>query len=153
MGDKILQTKKEMKRIINSKGITRLERYNLAKEKCNVLSEIERKLLIKECRRDYESYDRSKDITELIIIFMTGLGLILTLLEAVADDAVLGISAFVSMGTFLVIYIALAILAVAWLQTYRSGNMNMIKYMLDILEDYSTSTVEDNQCKTKLESN
>lgn len=135
MDDKILQTKKEMKRVINTKGLTRLERYYLAKEKCKSLSEIEKNILIKECYRDYESYDRCKDATELITIFLTGLGLIMTLYQALAEKSVDLITAITSLALLATIYVVCAILVVSWLQKFRSGNMNKTKYMLDILEE------------------
>lgn len=86
MDDKILNVKKEMKKIIKSNGITRLDKYNLLKQKSNTLSEIERKLLLNECKRDYESYERIKDIKEIITVFLTGLGLILTIANVYFKD-------------------------------------------------------------------
>ena len=39
---------------------------------------LERKLLIEECQRDYESYDRIGDIRELFTFFFAGISMILS---------------------------------------------------------------------------
>lgn len=65
MDDKILEVKKEMMRIAKIKDLPRMERHELVKKRSERLSESERKLLIEECKRDYESYDRIGDIREL----------------------------------------------------------------------------------------
>ena len=61
MDDKILEVKKEMMRIAKMKDLPRMERHELVKKRSERLSESERKLLIEECQRDYESYDRIGD--------------------------------------------------------------------------------------------
>ena len=134
MEDKILQVKNEMKRIASAKDLTRLEQHDLMKDKSGVLSEGEKRILIKECYRDYESCDRIKDVTELITIFLTGLTLILTLVGSFAKDT-FSEKALLYMLVLIVIYIVLAIIMVTWLQIYRSRNMNREKYVIDVLEE------------------
>lgn len=78
MDDKILEVKKEMMRIAKMKGLPRMERYELAKKRSERLSQNERKLLIEECQRDFESYDRIGDIRELFTFFFAGISMILS---------------------------------------------------------------------------
>lgn len=78
MDDKILEVKKEMMRIAKMKDLSRMERYELAKRRSERLSESERRLLIEECQRDYESYDRIGDIRELFTFFFAGISMILS---------------------------------------------------------------------------
>lgn len=135
MYDKILQTKKEMRTVIKSSGMTRIEKYNLVKSKCNMLSDCERKILIKECRRDYESYDRSQDIKELITISIAGIGLLVTLIGIIVKDleiiAEQNNTLILNIGVFVLLYIFI----LAFSQIWRSRNMYITKYMIDVLED------------------
>lgn len=78
MDDKILEVKKEMMRIAKMKGLPRMERYEMAKKRSERLSQNERKLLIEECQRDFESYDRIGDIRELFTFFFAGISMILS---------------------------------------------------------------------------
>ena len=67
-----------MMRIAKMKGLPRMERYELAKKRSERLSVNERKLLIEECQRDFESYDRIGDIRELFTFFFAGISMILS---------------------------------------------------------------------------
>lgn len=135
MTDKILETKKEMKRILKNKGLTRIERFDLAKEKSELLDEKERKILEKECRRDYESYNRIEDIKELITLGLTGLGLIITLFGIFFDDVAMTFEQFSNIVYNVTIFVIIMLAVLSFTQQYRSRNMFITKYMLDILEE------------------
>ena len=51
MADNILKVKNEMKKVIKSNGITRLEKDKLLRKRKRSLSKKERKILLNECRR------------------------------------------------------------------------------------------------------
>ena len=133
MSDKILQVKKEMKRIVKTKGLTRFERYDLLECKTKALNEREMKILIDECKRDYETYNRSKDMTRLITDSLTGIGVLIAAVgicsnripELIQDELVL----------FTYIIICVSLVVIPLLHIYGSGNMNATRYMMDILEE------------------
>ncbi len=135
MTDKILETKKAMRCAIRAKGLSRLDKYNLVKDKISSLTECERKILLKECRRDYESYDRSQDVKELITISIAGIGLLITLLGIIVKDleiiAEQNNTLILNIGVFVLLYIFI----LAFSQIWRNKNMYITKYMIDILED------------------
>lgn len=58
MDDKILQVKKEINRIAKARGLIRIERYRLVKEKIRTLSGKELNILIREYYREYDSWVR-----------------------------------------------------------------------------------------------
>lgn len=135
MYDKILQTKKEMKNVIKSNGLTRFEKYNLVKEKSRTLSESERDILIKECHRDYEIYDRAKDIKELITFFLTGIGMLITVFGIYFEDKILNYIQFYSVLTIVGMGIAMSVIIVSLIQSWRSKNLTITRYMIDVLEE------------------
>ena len=135
MGDNILQVKKEMISVINSKGMTRREKYSLLREKRKMLSKKERKILLKECRRDYESWNRFQDIKELITVFLTGLGLFLTAMNIFFKDSINIYTKFQSILAILCIYVCMSVLILSIVQSWRGKNLNISKYMIDILEE------------------
>ena len=135
MYDKILQTKKEMRNVIKSSGMTRQEKYNLVKLKSNALSNSEREILIKECRRDYESYDRSQDIKELITISIAGIGLLITLMDNIVKDLEINVEQNNTLILYIGVFVLLYIFILAFSQIWRNKNMYITKYMIDVLED------------------
>lgn len=135
MYDKILQTKKEMRNVIKENGMTRLEKYNLLKEKSRSLSDREREILIKECYRDYESCDRVEDIKELITVYLTGIGLLITLFGIFLKDKIVESVDFQSLVGIVAIAIVISIAVLSFIQSWRSKNLNITKHMLDILEE------------------
>lgn len=135
MDDKILHVKNEMKRVMKVKGLTKTEKYNLLKEKSKLLSEKEKDILIKECHRDYESYDRVKDTTELVTIFLAGMGLLVTLYGASVKERIM-VNSILQTIVVITTEIVGVIIMVMLLQNYRSRNMNRTKHMIDILEEW-----------------
>lgn len=135
MEDKILKVKEEMKRVINTKKLTRLERYDLTKKQCEKLSEKELRLLIKECERNYKFYERVANIKEVVTILLTGIGLFITLDGFLVQEQGIETSHFVSLGAYITIYLVLAVILLTWILSYSNSNMNITRYMLDVLED------------------
>lgn len=133
--DKILQTKKAMRSIIKTKEKTRIEKYNLVKEKRDDLSKFEQEILLKECRRDYESYDRVKEIKDLITIYLTGVGMFVTIFGIFFSDKIINLSQFSSILTMVGIAVIISVLVVYYIQSWSSNNLCITKYMIDILED------------------
>lgn len=135
MNDNILQVKKDMKRAIKSKGITRMEKYNLLIERRAALSDRERKILLNECRRDYESLARFRGISELISIFISGLGMFITLFGISYKYITDGNAKFQEMVIITVIYLIISIFAVTISHVISIGYMDISKQIIDVLED------------------
>lgn len=135
MYDKVVEVKKDMIRTIKKKGLTRTEKYDLVKQKSRTLSDYEREILIKECYRDYDSHDRIQDIKSLITVWMAGMSMFISVISIYTDGKNVDYEFFYNLLFCVLVVIVLSILPLSWLQTYRSINMNITKYMLDILND------------------
>ena len=135
MDDKILEVKKEMMRIAKIKDLTRTERHELVKKRSERLSESERKLLIEECKRDYESYDRIGDIRELFTFFFAGFSLILSVFAIFANNKDVSGESLASMLLILLIPIVVMIAFFVVIQIWRSSGLNITKYMIDVLKE------------------
>ena len=137
MDDKILEVKKEMMRIAKMKDLSRMERYELAKRRSERLSESERRLLIEECQRDYESYDRIGDIRELFTFFFAGISMILSVFAIFANNKDVSVESLASMLLMLLLFVVVTIAVIAGIQIWRGSGLNITKYMIDILKDLS----------------
>ena len=104
MDDKILEVKKEMMCIAKMRELSRMERYELAKRRSERLSESERSLLIEECQRDYESYDRIGDIRELFTFFFAGISMILSVFAIFANNKDVSLESLDSMLLMLLLF-------------------------------------------------
>ena len=135
MEDKILSTKKELKRVLKNPRLTRLEKYNLAKEKASLLDENETKILLKECYRDFEDHNRRKDMKDLVSLFFTGIGLIFTVFGIFFKQVVAEYIASKDIILLITIYVVVGLVFLTYLQASRSKNMNLLQYMIDILEE------------------
>lgn len=135
MADKILEAKNDIRRIIKNKGLTRIEKCNLVKEKSAVLDEEELKILLKEYHRDYASYDRFKDLKEVISMLLTALGMLVAVCGISFNGIEFGADMFGMLILYIVVYTVIAVWSVTGIQTFRSKNMNNLQYILDILED------------------
>ena len=127
MTDNILKVKKEMKKIIKSKGITRLEKDEL-------LSKKERRILLNECRRDYETWSRFRDVKELITVFLTGMGLLITLFGILNKDSIERYTDFQAMVAMTTIYICISVFVLTFAQVFSSARLDISQQMIDILE-------------------
>ena len=136
MDDKILEVKKEMMRIAKMKDLSRMERYELAKRRSERLSESERRLLIEECQRDYESYDRIGDIRELFTFFFAGISMILSVFAIFANNKDVSVESLASMLLMLLLFVV-TIAVIAGIQIWRGSGLNITKYMIDVLKDLS----------------
>lgn len=135
MTDNILEIKKELKRVAKMRGLTRIQKYNMMIETSKKLSEKEKKLLMKEYKRDYESWDRVKDITELVTTFLTGVGLVVTVFGIFFGNKLTTFEQFKSILVMVGIVSVIAIMVISGIQSWRSNNLNRIQYILDILEE------------------
>ena len=137
MDDKILDVKIEMMRIAKMKDLSRMERYELAKRRSERLSESERRLLIEECQRDYESYDRIGDIRELFTFFFAGISMILSVFAIFANNKDVSVESLASMLLMLLLFVVVTIAVIAGIQIWRGSGLNITKYMIDVLKDLS----------------
>ena len=126
-----------MMRIAKMKGLPRMERYELAKKQSERLSESERRSLIEECQRDYESYDRIGDIRELFTFFFAGISMILSVFAIFANNKEVSVESLESVLLMLLIFIVATFAGIAGIQTWRSSGLNISKYMIDVLKDLS----------------
>lgn len=136
MDDKILQTKKEIKQIIKMSGFSRLEKYNFAVKKLKKLNKTELNLLLKECYRDYQIYNRYKTAFDMLTIGLTGIGFIVTFSAAYSNNIALSFEQYSSLlYTLLHVLFAFIFLDVV-LNIYRNHQMNTTQYIIDILEEH-----------------
>lgn len=135
MTDKVVKIKKEMKGIIKSRGISRVEKYNLLKKKAENLSKKERKILINECKRDYESFHRLRDLKDTIMIFVSALGMILSVGGILFEEKLLDYTQFSSIFLTITLYIGGAVLAITFIHVFSSDHIDISKQMIDILEE------------------
>lgn len=126
-----------MMRIAKMKDLSRMERYELAKRRSERLSESERRLLIEECQRDYESYDRIGDIRELFTFFFAGISMILSVFAIFANNKDVSVESLGSMLLMLLLFVVVTIAVIAGIQIWRSSGLNITKYMIDVLKDLS----------------
>ena len=135
MSDNVLETKKEMGRIIRSKGLSRFEKYTLVRDKSNTLTEDEKKILLQECQRDYKFYKEEQDIKDIITISLTGIGLLIALLGVFFEEKV---TPYVTANP-LMIYVGVAVVSYIGLlilyQNIKNKRITVTLYMIDILED------------------
>lgn len=124
-----------MMRIAKIKDLPRMERHELVKKRSERLSESERKLLIEECKRDYESYDRIGDIRELFTFFFAGFSLILSVFAIFANNKDVSEESLASMLLILLIPIVVMIAFFVVIQIWRSSGLNITKYMIDVLKE------------------
>lgn len=134
MPDNILKVKKEMKKIIKSKGITRLEKDELLRKRSQSLSKKERRILLNECRRDYETWSRFRDVKELITVFLTGMGLLITLFGILNKDSIERYTDFQAMVAMTTIYICISVVLLTFSQVISSTKLDTSQQMIDILE-------------------
>lgn len=138
MDDKILRTKKEMKLIIKEKSLTRLEKYNLLRSKACFLSEVERNILLKECKRDLDFCDDFQDVERLINVIISGVGLFFALFGIIFKDKIVGrilVQDIILLLGSISIFVIFIILIYAWAQSVRSKNRRIFKQLVDALEE------------------
>jgi hypothetical protein len=135
MNDKILQTKKAMKQIVNARGLSRVEKYDLVKKKSKVLTKKELHILIKEYRRDYEiCHDLIGGIMDMVTTATTGMSLSIAFLAIFFSDKSMSFEQFsvdlyMTLGTF--VFLLMIIYAV---NIFKTSSISTTKYVLDILE-------------------
>lgn len=134
MADNILKVKNEMKKVIKSNGITRLEKDKLLRKRKHSLSKKERKILLNECRRDYETWNRFRDIKELITAFLSGIGLLIALFEILNKDSIERCIDFQSIVVMTTIYICISVFVLTFAQVFSSARLDISQQMIDILE-------------------
>lgn len=134
MGDKIGETKMEIKRIFSNKRLSRMEKYNLVRGKSKMLSEEELTILLKEYQRDYDSYDRQKDMKDTISLFLTGIGMLIAFFGIFFSGPEIGAENFILLIRVIGAYVVMSILVLSWIQAYRTDKMYQTQYILDILE-------------------
>lgn len=137
MDDEILRTKKEMKLIIKEKNLTRLEKHNQLRRKVCLLPEVERNILLKECKRDLDFCDDFQDVERLINVIISGVGLILALLGIILKDKIgmIPVQNIISLLVGVGIFVIFIILFFAGVQLVRSKKRYILKHLIDVLEE------------------
>ena len=134
MKDNILEVKKEIRCIAKAKNLTRMEKYELAKKRSEQLSECERKILIEEGQRDYETYDRIQDIRELFTFFFAGMSMIISVFAIFAKGNDIS-EQYGSMSLAILLNTLFVIGFFTVIQIYRSDGLNVTQYIIDILKN------------------
>ena len=107
----------------------------LLKKKAENLSKKERKILINECKRDYESFHRLRDLKDTIMIFVSALGMILSVGGILFEEKLLDYTQFSSIFLTITLYIGGAVLAITFIHVFSRDHIDISKQMIDILEE------------------
>lgn len=135
MYDKIGTTELEIRNIINDRGLTQSEKFELAKEKSGTLSGTERKILLKKCLRDRNAHERSRDLYDLLFLFVTWISTYFVIFGIYANDKEVTISVFKGLLGAALLYNIITVMGLVFIQTWRNKNLNITQYMIDVLED------------------
>lgn len=135
MCDKILIIKKEMGSICAMKNITRLERYNLIKEKYLRLTKTEQVILHSECKRDRASIELLDDTIKFIETAFTAVGIIIAILTAIVSAThTLPMNPwelFLAFSCLAVFYLILIIIV----ENIKASRLKKAGFLLDTIEN------------------
>lgn len=136
MWDKIGDVKGQIWDVVKCKKMTRTERYDLIKKKIEQLSETELSILINEYHRELNLVDGYKDFKDVIIPFITSIGILITVFGIFATNT--NIANSKELYEFMIYVIgtyAFGAVLVLWaLFYYRGKKLYWIQYILDVLE-------------------
>ena len=105
MDDKILETKRKLRRIASDRKRNRISKYNDMKTIIVKMGSTSRIILHKEFRRDYELDDLLSHMGVLITISLTFLNLVITLLAAFFSGKEIAFHAWTKMTFILMVYV------------------------------------------------
>lgn len=135
MCDKILIIKKEMGSIYAMKNITRLERYNLIKEKYLRLTKTEQAILHSECKRDMASIELLDETRKFIETGFTVIGIIIALLAVIVNVThTLPMSdreLLLAVSRLAVLYLILIIIV----ENIKASKLKKAGFLLDTIEN------------------
>lgn len=135
MCDKILIIKKEMGSICAMKNITRLERYNLIKEKYLRLTKTEQAILHSECKRDMASIELLDETRKFIETGFTVIGIIIALLAVIVNVThTLPMSdweLFLAFSCLAVFYL----LSIIIVENIKASRLKKAGFLLDTIEN------------------
>ena len=135
MCDKILIIKKEMGSICVMKNITRLERYNLIKEKYLRLTKTEQAILHSECKRDMASIELLDETRKFIETVFTVIGIIIALLAVIVNVThTLPMSdreLLLAVSRLAVLYLILIIIV----ENIKASRLKKAGFLLDTIEN------------------
>ena len=135
MCDKILIIKKEIGSICAMKNITRLERYNLIKEKYLRLTKTEQVILHSECKRDMASIELLDDTIKFIETAFIAVGTIIAILTAIVSAThTLPKSdwkLFLAFSCLAVFYLILIIIV----ENIKASKLKRAGFLLDTIEN------------------
>lgn len=135
MCDKILIIKKEMGSICAMKNITRLERYNLIKEKYLRLTKTEQVILHSECKRDMASIELLDETRKFIETGFTVIGIIIALLAAIVNVThtlpMRDWELFLAFSCLAVFYLLLIIIV----ENIKASKLKKLGFLLDTIEN------------------
>lgn len=135
MCDKILIIKKEMGSICAMKNITRLERYNLIKEKYLRLTKTEQVILHSECKRDVASIEILDDTIKFIETAFTAVGTIIAILTVIVSamhTLPMNAGEMFSIFSCLVVFYLLLIIIV---ENIKASKLKKASFLLDTIEN------------------
>lgn len=130
MKDNILQTKKEIKRLYSVKNLTREEKYDLIVKQWEHMEDKEKDILLQEYQRDLKSYESLKYIKEIITLFLTGVGIIISWSGAFFTSKEMSEMQFAKILIIIVIYTIISVLILMCVDIFRRWNVNRIEYVI-----------------------
>ena len=142
MKDNILLMKKEIKRLYFAKKITREEKYDLIVKQWENLGDKEKHILLQEYKRDLKCYESLRYIKEIITLFLTGVGIIISWSGAFFTSKGMSEMQFAEILVLIALYTVSAVLILMFVENFRRRTVNRIEYVLDTVKRKLVDTDE-----------
>lgn len=137
MYDKIGAIEAEIRNVVRDKRLTQVEKFELVKQKSRMLSETERKVLLKKCQRSRDIYTRSQDLKDILYLFVSWIGTFFVIFGIYADNKgkPMPSGVYAELLGCALIYGIITIMGLSIIQTWKNKNWYITQYMIDVLED------------------
>lgn len=135
--DKILETKKSIKKLVKSKSLTRMQRHNLVIEELNGLDSTEQRILRNEYSQDIKSCARGTSIREYFEFAISSFALIFSLASLYFNSSTetLSKAVFSELLTGISLLIIFLLLLVTFSDKVFSNDSHVAEYALDIFAE------------------
>ena len=134
MNDNILLMKKEIRRLYCVKKLTREEKYDLIVKQWEHMEDKEKDILLHEYQRDLKSYESLKYIKEIITLFLTGVGIVISWSGAFFTSKEMSEMQFAEILILITLYTIISVLILMCVDIFRRWNVNRIEYVIDTVK-------------------
>lgn len=135
--DKILETKKSIKKIAKDKSLTRVQRHNLVIEELNGLTSTEQRILKNEYSQDIKSCARGTSIRDYFGYGISSFALIISIasLYFSSSNITLSIASFGESLVQTMFFIIILLFLVTFCDSLFSSSAHVAEYTLDIFAE------------------